>query len=545
MNFWFSKREKICALSKKNLLSVFKIGKRTFSGKKEASITTNEGVVRQVKGTNDLIGEEYEEKEFILSMAKDTSKTFGFIGMETPILEHVEVFKHCVGEYSDIVSKEMFTLSNERSNLSNNKNGKRFEEMNTICLRPEGTASMMRALINSSLLWTQPLPVRVFYEGAMFRRERPQLGRQRQFTQFGVELVSKCSSPSPSLINSPKSGLSNREGGEEEDVEVICLAQQILSRLGIETTLCLNTLGDEESRKSYTSSLYKFFTSQFEHLSFESRVRFEKGNYLRILDSKDTQDILIIKEAPKISEHLNDYSKNWFEEVKGSLEELGIAFKLKPHLVRGLDYYNHTIFEFVDDEERSQGTVLGGGRYNGLLSQLVLHPQKASTEYLQHIRSLGGVGFAAGVERLALMRRMKNKVERASCFTIAVIAVRHSPNVNDKEELSGEQIQFKVSRYASKIASQLRKTVFESKERGEIASNSNWRIIFNPQLSTSKQMRMADTNSASICVLVGVEEAEQNSVTVKQMHSGEQKKNLPFHPLSILKLTPSCKLKKK
>jgi histidyl-tRNA synthetase len=280
----------------------------------------------------------------------------GYGYVETPVFEETSVFSRGVGESTDVVTKEMYTFEDRGGD--------------SLTLRPENTASIVRAVITGGL--TQQLPLKLFYCGPMFRYERPQKGRLRQFHQIGVELI----------------GVAEPMG----DVEIIAVGAHILEALGLgadRVTLELNTLGDQESRQAYRLALVDYLEGHRSRLSEDSLTRLAR-NPLRILDSKDEGDRAVLADAPLLEGHLNDESRAFYDRVREGLSRQGIAFRESPRLVRGLDYYAHTAFEFTTTTLGAQGTVMAGGRYDGLM------------------RTMGGpdvpgVGWAAGVERLALM----------------------------------------------------------------------------------------------------------------------------------------------
>lgn len=310
-----------------------------------------------VRGTHDLYGEECQKHLKVIETAREITQWYGYDEIITPIFEFEGVF-HRLGETSDVVSKETYTFTDRGGD--------------SLTLRPECTAPVVRAAISNGL--TQQLPLKFFYAGSMFRYDRPQKGRFRQFEQVGVELC----------------GVSEPQG----DVEVIALAAHILEKLGLSGRVILeiNTLGDRESRNVYREALVSYFKRYTSSLSKESLERLEK-NPLRILDSKDRKDQEIVREAPVFNEFLSDPSKAHFEDVLKSLELLKISYKINRKLVRGLDYYCHTAFEFISDELGAQGTVLAGGRYDGLFKMM------GGTD-------LSGVGWAAGVQRLMLLSHL-------------------------------------------------------------------------------------------------------------------------------------------
>lgn len=290
----------------------------------------------------------------VADTACDLAALYGYEQIETPIFEFTEVFKRTLGDTSDIVTKEMYTFADRSGDV--------------ITLRPEGTAGVARMVIAEGL--TQSLPLKYFYTGPMFRHERPQKGRLRQFHQIGVELLGAA--------------------GPQGDVEVLALAAHILKALGVgdKTMLEINTLGDAESRTAYRTVLVKYLEGFRDKLSEDSRQRLER-NPLRVLDSKDEGDKRIVADAPLFSDYLTDAATNFFTDVRAGLDRLGIAYKINPRLVRGLDYYCHTAFEFTTDALGAQGTVLAGGRYDGLIETM-------------GGPSTPGVGWAAGIERLAM-----------------------------------------------------------------------------------------------------------------------------------------------
>ena len=312
-------------------------------------------LLQPVRGTADLLPEDKARHNHVVSVALDVASRYGFADMATPLFEFTQVFSRPLGATSDVVTKETYSFE-DRGGTG-------------LTLRPEGTASAMRAVISNGL--TQSLPLRWFYAGPMFRYERPQKGRMRQFHQFGCELIG------------PASPLA--------DAEIISLGAAILSELNVlpHTTLHLNSLGDQESRLAYRQALIDYLTQYRSSLSEDSQRRLDT-NPLRVLDSKSESDQAILTEAPRLPAYLSDPAKAHFDQVFACLHKAGISFRLDPLLVRGLDYYSHTAFEFVTDKLGAQGTVLGGGRYDGLSETLGGSP-------------LPAVGFAAGIERLALL----------------------------------------------------------------------------------------------------------------------------------------------
>ena len=307
-----------------------------------------------VRGTQDILPDEHRLFAKVEGTARAVAARYGYGEISTPIFEFSEVFKRTLGETSDIVTKEMYSFEKGDDRLT---------------LRPEGTAGVARAVMSNGL--RQHLPLKFFYRGPMFRYERPQKGRRRQFHQIGVELL----------------GVAEPLG----DVEAIALGHHILGDLGLadKVTLEINSLGDTESRHAYRERLVAYLSQFTNQLSEDSKIRLDK-NPLRILDSKDEGDRRIVAEAPLLGDSLNDASRAFFDAVLAGLAALGIPAQLNPRLVRGLDYYSHTAFEFTTTALGAQGTVLAGGRYDGLF-EMMGGP------------ATPGIGWAAGIERLTML----------------------------------------------------------------------------------------------------------------------------------------------
>tara|TARA_R110002110_G_scaffold166690_1_gene367518 strand:- start:3107 stop:4354 length:1248 start_codon:yes stop_codon:yes gene_type:complete len=396
--------------------------------------------LQPVRGTHDLLPDDARRHRFVAETARETSGLYGYQEIVTPIFEFTEVFSRTLGETSDVVTKEMYTFS--------------MGDGDSMTLRPENTAGVARAYISNGL--QQEVPLKYFYAGPMFRHERPQKGRQRQFHQFGVELL----------------GVPEPEG----DVEVIVCGAAILDQLGVgdSCTLQLNTLGDTESRQAYRAALVEYFSAHVADLSDDSRMRLER-NPMRILDSKDAGDRAIVAGAPEFGDHLNEASKAFFETVKDGLTRRGIAFELNSRLVRGLDYYCHTAFEFVTDALGAQGTVLAGGRYDGLVGTMG-GPETP------------GVGWAAGIERLSMLVGDRAP---APAGPVAVIPI-------------GDE----VTVAADDIVAALR--------AAGIATD----IAFRGNLK--RRMKRADKINARMAVLLGEDELARQVATVRDLKTGEQ-----------------------
>ena len=397
-------------------------------------------MLQTVRGTHDLLPEAQAKHNTIVSKARSISQRFGFHEMSTPIFEFSDVFKRTLGEASDIVNKEMYTFTD--------RNG---EE---ITLRPEGTASIARAFISEGL--SQKIPLKLFYQGPMFRYERPQKGRQRQFHQFGVELLG-----APSAY---------------ADVDCLTLAHEILRELQVldNSKLEINSIGDAESRGKYTESLVKYLRGHHSKLSADSQKRLDL-NPLRILDSKDEADQALLKGAPLISDYYNENSKTFFETICSTLKNVGIPYHVNPFLVRGLDYYTHCVFEFRTTALGAQDAILSGGRYDQLIETM-------------GGPATPGVGWAAGIERLAMLSPIVETHPRP----FAVIPVHGS-----------------VEQQAYELCYKLRSEGFSC----EISYSGN----------LSKRMKKASGQNCKAAIVVGPDELARGEVMLKNLDTSEQK----------------------
>lgn len=400
--------------------------------------------LQPVRGTHDLYGEEMRLYRVITDCARQVASAYGYAEAAPPVFEFSEVFHRTLGETSDVVSKETYTFTDRGGE--------------SLTLRPEFTASLARALISNKL--TQSLPWKVFYAGPAFRYERPQKGRLRQFHQIGVECFG---------ADSPL-----------HDAEAIACGWSILKILGVEkhVVLEINSLGDEQSRANYREKLVDYLQGRRGDLSPESQQRLEK-NPLRVLDSKQEADQEIVANAPNFSDCYSESAASWFSEVKEMLAVMGISYKVSERLVRGLDYYTHTVFEMTSRALGAQNTLLAGGRYDGLVRQM-------------GGPDVPGVGWAAGVERLSLViRELSPGMVPAAASPVVVVPV--SPAQRNA---------------AVGICQQLR-------ERG-IASE-----LVEKQ-GVGKALKRADQLKAAVALLVGEEEVKNNNVTLKWLASGEQ-----------------------
>ena len=396
--------------------------------------------LQPVRGTQDLLPDAARRHRQVSETARASAALYGFDEIVTPIFEFTEVFARPIGEHTDIVAKEMYSLKDRGGE--------------DLSLRPENTAGVVRAVLSNGL--TQSTPLKFFYSGPMFRYERPQKGRFRQFHQIGVELL----------------GVTQAQA----DIEVIALGRRILDRLGIgdRVKLELNTLGDPESRVAYRKALVDYFSVHRGSLSEDSQRRLDT-NPLRILDSKDPGDISINSQAPNFHNFLNTKSRDFFLDVRAGLDGLGIEYKPNPRLVRGLDYYTHTVFEFVTTDLGAQGTVLAGGRYDGLVELMGGPP-------------MPGVGWAAGIERLAMLIAEPPKSARAIAI-VPIGLITDQPVIALAEELRDAGFVVDLG-YSGNVQRRMR--------------------------------RAADRVGAQVALLIGNDEVTADTAMVRDLKSGEQ-----------------------
>ncbi|MEY4682343.1 MAG: histidine--tRNA ligase [Alphaproteobacteria bacterium] len=395
--------------------------------------------LQPARGTHDLMPADMRRHRAVGDAARRVAGLYGFDEIATPIFEFSDVFRRTLGDTSDIVTKEMYTFVD--------KGG---EE---ITLRPENTAGVVRAVLSGGLL--QQGPLKYFYFGPMFRYERPQKGRQRQFHQIGIELIAV---PEPL-----------------GDVEVIACGWAVLRALGCadKVTLELNTLGDGESRAAYREALVSYLRGHLASLSADSQARLDR-NPLRILDSKDEGDRRVVAEAPRFDEFLTPAAREFFARVRGGLDALGLPYTLNPRLVRGLDYYCHTAFEFTTQALGAQGTVMGGGRYDGLIAEM---GGPASH----------GVGWAAGVERLAMLLAAEPPAPRP----VAMVPM-------------GEKAEAAALALADRL-------------RGE-----GLRVELGYRGNLKRRLEVANKRNARAAVILGEDELARGAAAVKDLDTGEQ-----------------------
>lgn len=403
--------------------------------------------LQKPKGTQDILPKDSGKWQYVEEFARNTFKKYNYAEIRTPLFEHYEVISRSVGDTTDIVTKEMYDFYDK---------GDRH-----ITLRPEGTAPVVRSYVENKLFAPEvQKPVKLYYMGSMFRYERPQAGRLREFHQIGVECFGS---------NNPAT-----------DVETIAMAAQFFNEIGIQgVTLQLNSLGNAESRAAYRQALIDYLMPLKENLSKDSQRRLEE-NPLRVLDSKEKEDKLAVENAPSILDYLDEESQTHFQAVRSLLEALGIPYVINTNMVRGLDYYNHTIFEFTADVAGNELTICAGGRYDSLVAYFG-GPETA------------GFGFGMGVERLLLVLE-KQGVELPLEDSLDVYIVVLGEGANNK---------------SLEIVQALRKQGFTAE-----------RDYLNRKLKA--QFKSADTFGAKVLITLGESEIESKQVTVKNNQTREE-----------------------
>ena len=396
--------------------------------------------IQAIKGVKDILPEDMPAWQHLEATARALFEDYGFSEIRVPIFEYTELFARSIGASTDIVEKEMYTFED--------RDGRK------ITLRPEGTAGVVRAFVEHTMYADRAL-AKLYYLGPMFRHERPQKGRQRQFHQIGVELLGVA--------------------GPLGDIETIAIGAQVLEALGIlpKTMLEINTLGDQESRGAYRAVLVRYFGGHRDKLSEDSLTRLER-NPLRILDSKDEGDRRVVANAPTFADYLTPAARDFFAKVRAGLDALGIPHQVNPRLVRGLDYYCHTAFEFTTTALGAQGTVLAGGRYDGLIGTMG-GPETP------------GVGWAAGIERLAMLIAEPPAATRP----IAIVPI-------------GEAAET----VALTVAHDLRR--------------AGCTVDLGYSGNLSKRMKRANKLKARYAVILGDDELQRGTATLRDLDSGEQ-----------------------
>ena len=402
--------------------------------------------IRNIKGTHDILPENSHKWQELESIVKNVCYRFGYQEIRTPIFEETGLFSRSVGEETDIVSKEMYTWE-DRDGTS-------------LTLRPELTASVVRSFIQHNLGGQSPIQ-RLFYMGPLFRRERPQKGRQRQFHQFGVEAFGSAN--------------------PEQDAEIIAIAWHILSQCGLieNTVLNLNSIGSGECRNAYRNALKDYISPHLDQLSETSQKRFI-NNPLRILDTKSERELDLLKDAPKISNYYTEDDDTHLESLKNFLEAMNIPFTINHRLVRGLDYYTKTVFEFNSSQLGAQDAMLGGGRYDGLVEMLGGRPTP-------------GIGFAAGMERFLIAMDDQDRGNNDSIVDIYFVCL-------DEKGLP----------LTLQLSNELR--------------NNGFKVIFDPlRRSMKSQLRDANRSGARFALILGETEMNDNAIGFKDLKQGTQK----------------------
>lgn len=394
---------------------------------------------RAIRGTQDMLGEQARRFASVVATFERVRRLYGFGRVEVPVFESTAVFSRSLGETTDVVSKEMYSFEDRGGD--------------SLTLRPEFTAGIARAYLTEG--WQQHAPLKVATHGPLFRYERPQKGRFRQFHQLDAEVIGAAEPAA--------------------DIELLCFADQLLRELGVSdgVSLQLNTLGDQETRESWRAALVAHFEAHRDALSEESVDRLAK-NPLRILDSKDPRDRPVADAAPGIDDFMSTEAGAFFEAVTKGLDAAGVAWTRNARLVRGLDYYRHTAFEFVTDRLGAQGTVLGGGRYDGLIETLGGHPTPA-------------VGWAAGIERLAML------IEEPALEAIDVVLVP-------------------MGAAAEQVATGLLATLRRAGISADMAYKGNMK----------RRMQKADAAGARLAVILGDDEIARGEVALKTLATGAQ-----------------------
>jgi histidyl-tRNA synthetase len=400
--------------------------------------------IKNIKGMPDLLPEQTPVWQFVEATLQSLLKRYGYGEIRMPIVEYTDLFKRSIGEVTDIVEKEMYTFPDRHNDL--------------LTLRPEGTAGCVRAVLQNGLIANQ-VQQRLWYQGPMFRYEKPQKGRQRQFHQFGVETFGIASA--------------------DIDAELISIAYQLWRELGLTEVVSLeiNSIGSLAARADYKAALVEYLQQYKTELDEDSQRRLE-SNPLRILDSKSAATQAILADAPKLGDYLDDESKADFAELCGFLEALNIPYRVNEKLVRGLDYYNKTVFEWVTDQLGAQGTVCAGGRYDGLVEQL-------------GGKTTPAIGFAIGLERLCLLLEATNNVPEglANCDVYFVVA--------------GDSA---VQKAALQLSQSLRETMPALSLLMHCGSGG-----------MKSQMKKADKSGAKFALILGSNEVEQQAVMVKSL----------------------------
>ena len=412
-------------------------------------------VIQSIRGMNDILPEETPYWQFLENAVRETLSSYGYEEIRFPIVEHTELFKRSIGEVTDIVEKEMYSFGG-KDNLK-------------YSLRPEGTAACVRAGISNGLFYNQTQ--KLWYMGPMFRRENPQEGRYRQFHQIGVEVF----------------GFE----GPDVDAEIILMSARLWKNLGLTPKLEINSIGSTETRKAYREALVNYFSPHKDELDSDSQRRLLK-NPLRILDSKDSNTQKFVKDAPILPDFLSEDEVEHFNQFKTLLDDAGVQYTVNHKLVRGLDYYNNTVFEWISDKKGAQNAICSGGRYDGLVEQLGGKPTNA-------------VGWALGIERvISLLKKadISIEVERPEVYLIV-----------EKGEIA--------KREAFRISESLRDSLNEVK----LSVNCG-------DASFKSQMKKADKSGARYALILGQDELDNNQISLKNLRQREPQESISLDSLA-------------
>jgi histidyl-tRNA synthetase len=410
--------------------------------------------IKSIRGMHDVPPAELPDWQRLEQIVKDVFASYGYDEIRVPVVEQTELFARAIGDATDVVEKEMYTFED--------RNGK------LLSLRPEGTAGVVRAVLQNGLLYAAP--VRLWYQGPMFRRERPQKGRTRQFHQFGVEVFGAI--------------------GPDIDAELQAMCQRLWQNLGLkDLRLEINTLGTSDERASFRHQLHEYLSTRKDQLDADSVRRLDR-NPMRIMDSKNPAMQELLQDAPTLKDHLGADSLQHFDQLRRLLDGLAVPYRVNPRLVRGLDYYSHTVFEWITEELGAQGTICAGGRYDDLVE-------------IQGGKPWPGVGFAMGQERLVELMRTQSPSKRLAPHLYLVMA--------------GEG----TTERGMQLAEQLRKTI------------NGIRIQINLGGGSFKsQFKRADRSGAELALVLGEDELQQGLVTIKHLRSDTGQKQLPLDQIA-------------
>lgn len=412
-------------------------------------------MIKAIKGFNDILPDQSAKWLHLESILADVLGRYGYEHIRLPIVEQTDLFARAIGGATDIVEKEMYSFTDKS------------EPPTPLALRPEGTAGAVRAVIEHNLLRGDT--PKLWYIGPMFRYERPQKGRYRQFHQLGVESFGSALA--------------------DADAELIAMTHLMWQELGLkdEMHLQLNSLGELDERHAYREALVTYLTDKQEQLDDDSKRRLTT-NPLRILDSKEASTQAVLADAPKLADFLGAESVAHFEQVQAYLTDLGISFEINPHLVRGLDYYNKTVFEWVTDKLGSQATVCAGGRYDGLIGQL----KSIGSDSNKPVKSEPAVGFAMGLERLLLLMEAVAPIADVPACDVFVVA---HPDVYGAGIGYAQRLRY---------------------------SRPDVRVKMASATSLKAQMKKADKSGAALTVIIAQQELDDQNISIKDMQTGEQ-----------------------